>query len=421
MPANTTTAPIIVAVIGAGPAGLMAAEQAVQAGFAVEVFDAMPSVARKFLLAGIGGMNITHAEKYSAFLSRYGMATENLKPIIDELTPDTLREWIHGLGIETFVGTSHRVFPTDMKAAPLLRRWLHKLRQQGVTFHPRHRWLDFGETTLHCRFANEGKEFEKKFDAVLFALGGASWARLGSDGSWVTPFIHAGVDVAPLQPSNCGFEINWSDYIRQRHAGDALKNVRLFIQPGDTTVAEKHGEFVLTQYGVEGSAVYALSAQIRETLNNTTSSPALYLDWLPALTHSTIAETLSAPRKGMTLSNLLRKKFKLPPACLALLKESIAADSFSSPASLAHALKAMPLNVTAPRPIDEAISSAGGIRFSELNDNLMLKKLPGVFVAGEMLDWEAPTGGYLLTACFATGKRAGQGIATWLHRKTEQP
>jgi len=432
------------AVIGAGPAGLMAAEQIASAGLAVDVFDAMPSVARKFLLAGVGGMNITHAEAYPQFIGRYGSATPFLQPIIDDFTPDTLRKWIHDLGIETFIGSSNRVFPKEMKAAPLLRRWLHRLRQQGVTIHPRHRWLGFGNSAAELRFATPNGELLQRVDGVVFALGGGSWQRLGSDGKWVEPFTAAGVHVAPLKPSNCGFKIQWSDYIQQRHAGDAIKNVRLYLQFGNDLsgtepgfdaqihkaiqgiiLAEKQGEFILSGYGIEGSLVYALSAQIRNSLEQpATPAPQLYLDWLPKLSHQDIEARLSEPHKGMSWANVLRKKFSLPSTCLALLTECAPeAITATKPAGtktltsvyypLACALKAMPLPVTAPQPIDEAISSAGGVCFTELNEQLMVNKLPGVFVAGEMLDWEAPTGGYLLTACFATGKRAGMGAVAW--------
>ncbi|WP_317930131.1 TIGR03862 family flavoprotein [Halioxenophilus sp. WMMB6] len=429
------------AVIGAGPAGLMAAEQIANAGFTVTVFDAMPSVARKFLLAGVGGMNITHAEAYPQFISRYGQAAASLKPIIDEFTPEQLRAWIHALGIDTFVGSSNRVFPTDMKAAPLLRRWLHRLRQQGVVFHPRYRWLGFADSATELQLATPEGEVVRRFDAVVLALGGGSWRRLGSDGGWVEPFAAAGVTVAPLQPSNCGFKIAWSDYIQQRYAGAALKNVRLFLAAGEPLVddrreqitVEKTGEFIVSQYGIEGSLVYALSAPIRDSLAlPADSAPKLFLDWLPKLSHAEVVAKLSAPRKGLTLANLLRKKFKLSACCLALLTECAPAAgvqragdhgpgnsglgslAHASPERLAGLLKAMPLPVTTAQPIDEAISSAGGVAFAELDEQLMVKKLPGVFVAGEMLDWEAPTGGYLLTACFATGRWAGLGAVKWL-------
>ncbi|KEA65601.1 NAD(FAD)-utilizing dehydrogenase [Marinobacterium lacunae] len=415
-PADTQSKPTV-AIIGAGPAGLMAAEQIASAGIAVEVFDSKPSVARKFLLAGIGGMNITHAEPYEDFVTRYGEARPYLQPMLDAFTPQQLRDWIHDLGIETFVGSSNRVFPTGMKAAPLLRAWLHRLREQGVVFHPRHRWSGWvdGQPQAGWRFDTPDGEIVRRFDAVVLALGGASWAKLGSDGRWFEPLAKAGITLNPLLPSNCGFEMNWSAFVQERFGGTPIKNIALSITtPGGREITRK-GEFLITGYGIEGSLIYALSAPLRDLLFSDSEQPAeLRLDWLPAHREETIQTKLSQPRKGLSFANLLRKRLHLPPVTSALLKECCPQLDTQDPKAIARALKSMPLRPVATRPIDEAISSAGGVPFDEVNSALMLNKLPGVFVAGEMLDWEAPTGGYLLTGCFATGKRAGQGLVRWM-------
>ena len=406
-----------IAVIGAGPAGLMAAEHIANAGLAVDVFDAMPSVARKFLLAGIGGMNITHAEDYDTLVTRYGGAQSQLKPILDDLPPLELRAWIHALGVDTFVGTSQRVFPTDMKAAPLLRAWLHRLRSSGVTFHPRHRWTGWNNNPPQDGwvFGTPDGEVTHQFDAVVLALGGASWAKLGSDGRWCEPLAQMQVDIAPLKPTNCGFEIPWSDFIRERFAGTPLKNIAVSITDKNGNTEYKKGEFVLSEYGIEGSLIYAISAPLRDLIDtNGEKTAEFFLDWLPNMTVEQIIKKLDQPRKGMSFSNVLRKKLNVPALTNALLKECCPTLNNNNSTDVANAIKAMPMRPQQTRPIDEAISSAGGVCFDSTNSNLMLEQLPGVFVAGEMLDWEAPTGGYLLTACFATGKRAGLGVVQWL-------
>ncbi len=398
-----------VAIIGGGPAGLMAAEVLGQAGVNVDLYDAMPSVGRKFLLAGVGGMNITHAEDYAAFVSRYGERAGDLRPLLDAFSPDSLREWIHGLGIDTFVGSSGRVFPTDMKAAPLLRAWLKRLRESGVQLHTRQRWLGWDEHGA-LRIAGPQGETQVEADATLLALGGGSWARLGSDGAWVPLLQNRGIAIAPLQPANCGFEVaGWSEHLREKFAGAPLKTVSLEL-PGE---APRKGEFVLTATGIEGSLVYALSAPIRNTINRDGAATVL-LDLLPDRTLTQIASALARPRGSQSMAKHLHRQLKLDGAKAALLRELTDATTFQAPQALAAAIKALPIRLVRPRPLDEAISSAGGVPFEELDEGLMLRRLPGVFCAGEMLDWEAPTGGYLLTACFASGRAAAEGMLRWL-------
>jgi len=398
-----------VAIIGGGPAGLMAAEVLGQAGVNVDLYDAMPSVGRKFLLAGVGGMNITHAEDYAAFISRYGERAGDLRPLLDAFSPDSLREWIHGLGIDTFVGSSGRVFPSDMKAAPLLRAWLKRLRESGVQLHTRQRWLGWDEHGA-LRIAGPQGETQVEADATLLALGGGSWARLGSDGAWVPLLQNRGIAIAPLQPANCGFEVaGWSEHLREKFAGAPLKTVSLAL-PGE---APRKGEFVLTATGIEGSLVYALSAPIRNTINRDGAATVL-LDLLPDRTLTQIASALARPRGSQSMAKHLHRQLKLDGVKAALLRELTDATTFQAPQALAAAIKALPIRLVRPRPLDEAISSAGGVPFEELDEGLMLRRLPGVFCAGEMLDWEAPTGGYLLTACFASGRAAAEGMLRWL-------
>ncbi|MCD5991088.1 TIGR03862 family flavoprotein [Pseudomonas sp. CDFA 553] len=403
-----TTTPSV-AIIGGGPAGLMAAEVLSQAGIKVDLYDGMPSVGRKFLLAGVGGMNITHSEPYPAFLSRYAERSGNVAPLLRGFGADDLCEWIHSLGIETFIGSSGRVFPTDMKAAPLLRAWLKRLRESGVTIHTRHRWLGW-DIAGNIRIARPEGEITLNPDAVLLALGGASWSRLGSDGAWWPLLAERGVDLKTLQAANCGFEVaGWSELLRSKFAGAPLKNIGIGMH-GQTP---RLGECVITDNGVEGSLIYALSAQIREEMNQQGSSTVL-IDLLPGKASPAIQKALEKPRGSRSMSKHLHSQLGIDGVKAALLRELAPREAFDDPAQLSRALKALPLTVIKARPLDEAISTAGGVTFEAMDQRLMLKQLPGVFCAGEMLDWEAPTGGYLLTACFASGKAAGLGVLEWL-------
>ncbi|MBS7664029.1 TIGR03862 family flavoprotein [Pseudomonas lalucatii] len=400
------------AIIGGGPAGLMAAEVLALAGIRVDLYDAMPSVGRKFLLAGVGGMNITHSEAKSAFLGRYGQRQSEISRLLADFDAEALCAWIHGLGIDTFVGTSGRVFPTDMKAAPLLRAWLKRLRELGVQLHTRHRWLGWAADG-DLRLATPAGEINLRADATLLALGGGSWARLGSDGAWVPLLQARGIKTAPLQPSNCGFEVTgWSQLLREKFAGAPLKSVSLRL--GDEP--PRLGEFVLTETGVEGSLVYALSAAIRQRINQQ-GRATVTLDLLPQSPLAKVQAALSKPRGAHSMAKHLHRQVGIDGVKAALLRELAAQDCFTEPARLAAALKALPLPLVRPRPLDEAISSAGGVPFEALDKGLMLEAMPGLFCAGEMLDWEAPTGGYLLTACFASGRAAGLGMLDWLHNR----
>ncbi|HGY9626495.1 TPA: TIGR03862 family flavoprotein [Pseudomonas putida] len=412
MPSQRSASPPLVAVIGGGPAGLMAAEALAGAGRAVQVFDAMPSVGRKFLLAGVGGMNITHSEPYPAFVSRYAERRNEIDALLRDLDADALRQWIHGLGIETFVGTSGRVFPRDMKAAPLLRAWLKRLRDSGVVIHTRHRWLGWNDDGT-LRIAYPQGELRLHADAVVLALGGGSWARLGSDGSWQPLLAERGVDISPLRPSNCGFEVEgWSALLKEKFAGAPLKNIALSV-PGSTP---RKGEFILTAQGVEGSLVYAWSAAVREAIHRD-GRATLLLDLLPDRPVDKVAQALAKPRGSRSMAKHLQGQLGIDGVKAALLRELTDQATFANPTSLAKAIKALPIELVRTRPLDEAISSAGGVRFEGVDEGLMLKQVPGVFCAGEMLDWEAPTGGYLLTACFASGLRAGKAAVTWLERR----
>ena len=404
-------------VVGGGPAGLMAAQALAEAGVAVELYDAMPSVGRKFLLAGKGGLNLTHSEPIEPFLGRYGPARERVAPWLREFGPDALRAWAKGLGVDTFVGSSGRVFPVDLKAAPLLRAWLHRLRGAGVKFHMRHRWLGWapaGEAGHALRFATPQGEHVVQTRTVVLALGGASWSRLGSDGAWVPLLAERGVDLAPLQPSNCGFDVAaWSEHLKSRFAGAPMKNVSLRCTAPDGRHFDQRGEFVLTQTGVEGSLVYAASALLRDAISAKGHAVA-EIDLLPERSAEFVRDEVARPRGSRSLSTHLKSRLGLDGVKAALLHELLPREVIADPTALAAAIKSLPITLLAARPIDEAISSAGGVRFDALDAALMLRSLPGVFCAGEMLDWEAPTGGYLLTASLASGRVAGQGAALCL-------
>ena len=399
-----------VAVIGAGPAGLMAAEILASQGATVRVFESQPSAGRKFLMAGRGGLNITHAEPAEQFLKRYGARAPQMQTMLGQFDAKALREWVHGLGIETFVGSSGRVFPQEMKAAPLLRAWLHRLRGQGVRFSMRHRWL--GWTHNHqLRFMTPEGELTFAVDATVLALGGGSWSSLGSDGAWV-PWLQAqGVDLAPLLPSNCGFETRWSQHFIDQCAGEPIKTAAFWV--GNATAAHVRGECMVTAHGLEGGVVYALSAPLRDQILSS-GQVTLHLDLLPDHDAQRVLDEISRSRGTKSMSTHLRTRLGLHGVRAALLRECLTAQTFNDPQKLAAGIKALPIVLHACRPIDEAISTAGGVRFEGLDEHAMIKNLPGVFCAGEMLDWEAPTGGYLLNGAMATGKAAALGVANWL-------
>ncbi len=383
-----------------------------QGGVAVDVYDAMPSLGRKFLMAGKGGMNITHAESAAQFLARYGVRSAQIEPWLSAFGPAALREWIHALGIDTFVGSSGRVFPADMKAAPLLRACLHRLRAGGVRLHVRHRWQGWDEQGA-LRFATPEGEQRATPSAVVLALGGGSWARLGSDAAWVSLLAARGVSIAPLQPANCGFDVGWSEHFSQRFAGQPVKPVLLSFTDRAGTRHSKKGEFIVTSTGVEGSLIYALSARLRDEIA-AQGSALVQLDLLPDRAADFVADEVARPRGSRSHSSHLQSRLGLKGVKAGLLRELLAPDAYAQPARLGAAIKALSLRLSAPRPLDEAISSAGGICFEAIDAQLMLRNMPGVFCAGEMLDWEAPTGGYLLTACFASGQAAGRGALSWL-------
>ncbi len=392
--------------IGGGPAGLMAAEVLSQAGHAVTIYEAMPTAARKFLLAGKSGLNITHSESYQRFTTRFGAVSDRLRPALDAFTPHDVRAWAAGLGTETFVGSSGRVFPKAMKASPLLRAWLRRLEAKRVTLLSRHRWIGFAEDGYLFE-TTEGRKIVR-CDAALLALGGASWPRLGSDAAWVPWLAARGVGIRDFRPANCGFDVAWSEAFRERFAGEPLKSVVASSEAGAFP-----GEFVVSRHGIEGSLVYAHAAALRDRLERD-GKAALLLDLAPGRTVDRLTRDLARQDGKASFANRLRKGAGLEGVKAALLRELAPEDAKTDPARLAAEIKALPIPLLRPRPIGEAISSAGGIGLDQIDGRYMLKALPGLFVAGEMLDWEAPTGGYLLTACLATGRAAAQGIEAWL-------
>ncbi|MDQ7988674.1 MAG: TIGR03862 family flavoprotein [Candidatus Dactylopiibacterium sp.] len=413
-PSSAVTSPAFIAVIGAGPAGLMAAETLAAAGHRVELFDAMPSVGRKFLMAGKGGMNITHAEPFADFLTRYREAAGWLAPALTGFGPGALREWIHGLGIETFVGSSGRVFPTEMKAAPLLRAWLHRLREAGVTIHVRHRWQGWSADG-GLRFATPAGECVRRPAATLLALGGASWPQLGSDAAWSAWLAARGVALRPFVAANCGFDCAWSEYFRTRFAGMPLKNIaaRCPAEGNEAPPSWRRGEALISAEGIEGGLIYALSASLREACARP-GGALLELDLLPDHDAARVKAEVAHPRGARSLASHLQSRLGLQGVKSALLFECLGREGMQDASRLAAAIKALPLRLIGPRPLAEAISAAGGVARAAFDERFMLRALPGVFCAGEMLDWEAPTGGYLLTACFATGRAAAQGMQAWL-------
>ena len=408
-----------VAIVGGGPAGLMAAEILLRGGVRVDLFDAMPSVGRKFLMAGRGGLNITHSEPQEQFLSRYGRHRAQVAPLLATFGPDELRAWVHDLGIETFIGTSGRVFPTEMKAAPLLRAWLRRLRQAGLRLHMRHQWCGWhAEQPESLRFTTPDGPVVVPADAVVLALGGASWPQLGSTGAWAEILARRRVAVAPLLPANCGFDVAWSDHFRTRFAGQPVKSIVATIRDARLTSssgnqARRQGEFMVTETGVEGGLIYTFSAPARDVIA-ATGQAVIQLDLAPSRDIKRLVQDLARPRGKNSLANYLRKYAGLDGVKAGLLRECLVPEDFDNPHRLAAAIKALPLKLCAARPLAEAISTAGGVGFDGLDARLMVRALPGVFCAGEMLDWEAPTGGYLLTACFASGRAAGAGALYWL-------
>jgi len=401
-----------IAIIGGGPAGLMAAEAANAAGAQVDLYDAMASVGRKFLLAGKGGLNLTHSEPSEKFLSRYGARRVQIAPQLASFGPDALRAWARGLGINTFVGSSGRVFPSDLKAAPLLRAWLRRLRQAGVRFHMRHRWSGWDERGALC-FATVVGALSVQADAVVLALGGGSWPKLGSDGRWVPLLAGRGLHIAPLQPTNCGFDVGWSEHFRTKFAGYPVKSVAVVMRNDAGAESWHPGEFVITETGVEGGVIYAVSASLRDEIM-AKGVATLRLDLAPDRDVPRLTHDLSRPRGKRTMATHLQRQAHIEGVKAGLLREVVTKEDFADPARLAAAIKALPLRLIAPRPLEEAISTAGGVPFEALDERLMIRALPGLFCAGEMVDWEAPTGGYLLSACFATGLAAGAGAVAWL-------
>ena len=418
MNANATLPLPGIAIIGGGPAGLMAAETAHAAGAEVDVFDAMGSVGRKFLIAGKGGLNLTHSEPRPAFDARYRERAREVGEWLDAFDAEALRAWAGGFGIDTYVGSSGRVFPNDRKAAPLLRGWVRRLRGAGVRFHAQHRWLGWDDGGA-LRFDTPDGERRFNASATIMAMGGGSWPQLGSDGGWVVPMQRAGIDIAPLQPANCGFDIGWSTHLSGRFAGTPLKPVIAHWPDAHGIEHALQGECVLTESGIEGSVIYAISADLRDAISRD-GEAMLWLDLAPGRDVARLREDLARPRGKRSLGEHLRRQTGLDAAKVALVFEVLGRDAGSDAGLLAATIKRLPLKLLRPRPMAEAISSAGGVRIGSLDAALMLHAMPGVFCAGEMLDWEAPTGGYLLQACFASGLLTGRGAAKWLEESRQE-
>ncbi len=410
----------MVAIIGGGPAGLMAAERLAQVGLEVHIYDAMPSLGRKFLRAGVGGLNLIHSEPRDAFLARYSQP-ERLAPMLRTFGQEQMIQWAKELGFETFTGSSGRVFPVGMKASPILREWLKRLTDAGVVFHTNHKWVGFADSkvsrlsTLQRQETLESILFDTPdgpqtvpADAALLALGGGSWPKLGSTGGWIPILEALGVPVAPLRPANCGFDVAWTDVFKTKFDGAPLKSVTVTF--GEIC---KQGEFIVTKDGVEGSLIYALSALLRDEIEQN-GQAVIHLDLAPDWTQEKLVNRLRLPRGSRSMGSHLEKTVAIKGVKAGLLWEFVPREDFQSPAKLAAAIKSLPIPLTRPRPLAEAISSAGGVRFEALDERLMLKAAPGVFCAGEMLDWEAPTGGYLLTGCMSSGRWAANGILNYL-------
>ncbi len=412
----SSTAARRVAIIGGGPAGLMAAETVRAAGHQVDVYEAKGSPGRKFLIAGKGGLNLTHSDAHEVFVARYRERAAEVGAWLADFDGPALRDWALGFGVETYVGSSGRVFPVDRKAAPLLRGWVRRLKEQGVRLHVQHRWTGWADDGA-LRFETPEGEVTVQADAVVLAMGGGSWPQLGSDAAWVAPLAARGIDMAPLQSANCGFDVDWTAYFRDRQAGAPLKPLVAHWAALDGQPRTLQGECVISADGIEGSLIYAMAADLRDTLARD-GAVTLHLDLLPGQTEAQLLDKLQRPRQGRSFGEHLRRQLGLGGVKSALLFEVLGKDAGQLPADrIAAALKRLPLSLLRPRPMAEVISTAGGVRLEALDAQLMLRQMPGTFCAGEMLDWEAPTGGYLLTACFASGLRAGRGVIEYLQAR----
>ena len=404
-----------VAIVGGGPAGLMAAQTLRAAGAQVDLYEAKGSPGRKFLIAGKGGLNLTHSDAPALFNTRYRERSAAVADWLADFDAEALRQWARTFGVETYVGSSGRVFPVDRKAAPLLRGWVRRLKEDGVRFHVNHRWTGWDADGALCFDTPDGPRTVHAAASVL-AMGGGSWPELGSDGAWVGPLAQAGVDVAPLQPANCGFDIDWTAFFAQRHAGAPLKPVIAHWQTLDGQPRSLQGECVVTANGIEGSLIYALAPDLRDALQRD-GNATLWLDLVPGREEDWLVNALSKPRNGRSFGDHLRRQTSVTGVKAALVFEQLGKDAGNDVTQVARTLKRLPLALRRPRPIAEAISSAGGVRLEAMDAQLMLRQRPGTFCAGEMLDWEAPTGGYLLTACYASGLRAARGALHWLRAR----